>query len=105
MNDLPRFDDSAACVSIGIDPFFPTVDDDSVSARGRGRVTKAIAAICAGCPWHDPCYAYALHNDVHGIWAGTSAYQRDKTRTELGIKPIPVTIYHQPNRVIEDDAA
>lgn len=103
---LPAFDDSAACVQIGTDAYFPSGEDETHGAKGRGRVTETIRAICGACPWHNPCYDYALHHGVQGIWGGTSEYERIRERNRLGMKPISVTAsYHQPNRLTLEDGA
>lgn len=106
MIDLPLFDDDAACVSVGVEAFFPPDNIGEFRGKGYGNVPPAIVALCASCPWHDPCYDYALRYDVQGIWAGTSPSRRDKERAALGIIPIPV-VDHQPGRVrqLEDGAA
>lgn len=56
----------AACRKIPEpDRFFPATRPD-----------KEAKALCAGCPVRDECLAHALAYDEPGVWAGTSAKER-----------------------------
>ena len=66
---MPR----AQCRGEDRDLFFPPLGTDPVKAR----------VICSICPVRQECLDYALPQaDLAGIWAGTSAKQRQKLRTE-----------------------
>ncbi len=66
----------AACRGMGPDFFFPT---SSVSLARAER-------ICARCPVAAECLATALEDpSLHGIWAGTSARERQYLRSEEGL--------------------
>lgn len=56
----------AACAGTDTDAFFPE----------RGADISAAIAVCRGCRVLAPCLAYALDNDVVGVWGGTSARER-----------------------------
>ncbi len=40
----------------------------------------AARAVCARCPTRQPCLAYALSENMPGIWAGTTPRQRAAMR-------------------------
>ena len=69
----------ASCKGINTELFFPDQFSDQI---------KTIHAMCAECPVREACLTYALHVEVHGIWAGTGITQRRLLRRELGIKAI-----------------
>ena len=50
--------------------FFPSNDEPGIAARG----------VCAGCPVREPCLAYAVAEDLEGVWAGTSKRERRAMR-------------------------
>ena len=67
---------NALCQGLGPDFFFPT------SSVGLARAER----ICAGCPVAAECLAVALDDlSLHGIWAGTSARERQYLRSEEGL--------------------
>jgi WhiB family redox-sensing transcriptional regulator len=67
---------NAACQGMGPDFFFPA------NAVGLARVRR----ICAQCPVAEQCLATALDDpSLHGIWAGTSARERQYLRSEEGL--------------------
>ncbi len=45
-----------------------------------GGTADAARAVCSGCPTRQPCLAYALTQDMPGIWAGTTPRQRAAMR-------------------------
>ena len=70
----PAWHADAACRGMGTDHF--------LLERGHhpDQLTAA-RAICARCAVQEPCLAAALtHNDTQGIWAGTTAHDRRRTR-------------------------
>jgi WhiB family redox-sensing transcriptional regulator len=61
-----------ACVDEDPDLWFPE----------KGKPTEA-KLICACCQVRDRCLDYAIeHNEVHGIWAGTTEKDRRRIRRE-----------------------
>lgn len=75
--DIPAWDHTALCTQIGVEMFFPAKGVSSAQAK----------AVCRRCPFLNPCATYALHNDVAGVWGGTSELDRLKARKQLGIIP------------------
>lgn len=66
----------AACQGMHPDLFFP--------GEG-GHVAAAVLAVCAGCPVRAECAAWAV-NELDGMWAGTSAKQRNRARGGRAVK-------------------
>lgn len=56
--------------------------DSAVFFPARGEPTDAAHQACGRCPTRGPCLAYALEEDVEGVWAGTSKRQRRVMRRE-----------------------
>lgn len=75
----PAFDGTQPCID---DPqvFFPENSRASEYSSPRAR------AVCAACPFRRDCLAYAIANDVHGYWGGTSRDERKAIRKEHGIR-------------------
>jgi WhiB family redox-sensing transcriptional regulator len=69
--------DQAACKGVDTELFFPE--------RYKG-VSESIVALCADCPVAPDCLHWAVHHELLGYWAGTSAKRRVTIRRELGIK-------------------
>jgi WhiB family redox-sensing transcriptional regulator len=63
----PAWHAHAACRGMGPELFFTE----------RGEDVRPAKAICSGCPVAVPCGAAA---GEHGIWAGTSARERNQAR-------------------------
>lgn len=42
----------------------------------------AIRMMCEGCPVQRLCLNWAIENEEHGYWGGTSPYQRRQLRSE-----------------------
>jgi Transcription factor WhiB len=67
----PAWHADAACSGSGPSPWFPT----------RGEPTEPAKAVCAACPVRLECLEFALaHDDLAGVWGGTSRQQRDVAR-------------------------
>jgi hypothetical protein len=83
---FPPIDGSQPCASEP-DLFFPKTSRASHFQRPRA------VALCESCPFRRPCLAYALTNDVIGIWGGTAYMERQRIREKHGItaKPIDLT--------------
>lgn len=68
----------AACRREDPELFFP--GEDGHSFHGQSRQAKTV---CFGCPVIRECLRYALdrpEESAHGIWAATTARQREKLR-------------------------
>jgi WhiB family transcriptional regulator, redox-sensing transcriptional regulator len=65
-----------ACLSADPDLFFP------ISAAGpSARQVARAKSVCAGCPVRRECLDFALNtHQVHGVWGGTSAEERQFVR-------------------------
>lgn len=59
---------TAACRNLSSDIFFPNNYNDSSLEKAR--------QICSNCPVKIQCFQDAISNNVYGIWAGTTEYQR-----------------------------
>jgi WhiB family redox-sensing transcriptional regulator len=76
----PLFDGTQPCRDADPELFFP---DDAGTAKKRNDQAKAI---CADCPFAQPCLAYALTVKTHvgyfldGVWGGTTKQQRTRIR-------------------------
>jgi WhiB family redox-sensing transcriptional regulator len=66
----PAWMAEAACRGRGPDVFFPS----------RGGPTEEIRELCGRCRVKDPCLAFALAEDLEGVWAGTSKRERRAMR-------------------------
>ena len=73
-----------ACRAENPELFFPT------SAASPKRIDEA-KAVCLRCPRLDPCLAYALRNNVEGVWGATSYKERQRMRRELKIVAEPIS--------------
>lgn len=57
-----------ACAEVDPEAWFPD----------RGSFAPPLVfTVCAGCPVRRSCLAAALHGREHGVWAGTTAEDRD----------------------------
>ena len=84
---LPEFwnDPRRACVGIPTTVFFPGPD------YANGLPAKQV---CDRCPLIKACRAYALTEDVYGVWGGTTPRDRQRERKRLNVttaKPRPTT--------------
>lgn len=68
--------DEGACMGIDVNEFFPP--------HGKTHM-KEVEGICRSCPVLDVCFEWALHNERHGYWGGTTAVQRTELRRALNI--------------------
>lgn len=69
-----------ACATKPTSIFFP-------DPRTRGITPEMREAIdtCTGCIVRLPCFKYALHHEIHGIWGGLTEAQRENMRRQLKI--------------------
>jgi hypothetical protein len=57
------------------DLFFP---DDFEPKYVRQQVAKEAKLICADCPVKIMCLDYAVSAQMHGVWGGTTEFERKK---------------------------
>lgn len=91
--------DNALCQQIATtETFYP----------GKGESARAAKQVCSMCPVKAPCLSEALAtaevND-HGIWGGTSAFERRKLRrgqpaatATVWVLPVSAPTVEQPRR-------
>lgn len=75
--------DSAKCYS------YPNPDwffDDVIKDRGGREHAPLQKQFCKDCPVINQCLEYAMKVDVHGVWGGTTYYERKQIRRQLGLK-------------------
>jgi WhiB family redox-sensing transcriptional regulator len=75
---LPAYTGREPCRTGDPDRFFPEHGSWRLSSR-RAK------AECKSCPLLNSCFDYALHNDVEGIWGGTSYEDRKRMRRKYKI--------------------
>lgn len=79
--------DSAACRGVGPDMFFiGGFDDSGEPIHGETKeeieLRRKAEATCAGCPVSVDCAEYAVGNERFGMWAGLSARQLKRRRSQ-----------------------
>lgn len=72
------------------EPTFPAPPEDGVPCQANpdlwwpqtseDRTAAWAKAACASCPILDGCLEWAVHNESHGIWGGTTAVERTRIR-------------------------
>lgn len=90
---IPEFlqKDEPLCAQTDPEMFFPQPvagADDVYQFNIRRNVylsERQAKAVCKECPLIKDCLDYALRNDEHGIWGGTTEHERAKIRRSLGI--------------------
>lgn len=78
---MPEFDGSQPCASSG-DFGYP---DEEISAGEAKVINEAFKRVCRGCPFINKCLEYSIAHESHGVWGGTTPYERDVMRRKLGI--------------------
>ncbi len=73
MTAYPPLTGDEPCRKVPADTFFPDLGDDPRDLAG-------ITAICRPCPILLPCLSWAVANEQHGVWAGTTPNQRKQLR-------------------------
>lgn len=88
---------------LGHDPaiFFPHATKDgesdfSTEVRVANANTKMAKLICQDCKQIDHCFAYSIHHERYGIWAGLTERERMTVRRRLNIK----TVQKDPMNII-----
>jgi len=73
MSERPLFPGTWAsdgtCREVDPELFFPIHANDYTHAKAK--------AVCAKCPVVAPCLEWALDNESHGVWGGTSPAERE----------------------------
>jgi len=64
--------DQASCKRSNPEEFFPTSAPDPQTKQR-----------CARCPVREQCLAFALENNMVGVWGGTSTKERRRLKAEL----------------------
>lgn len=72
----PSLTGAEPCLTGSPDRFFPTAPNSTAQA----------AAECRTCPTRDPCFAWAVHHAVEGVWNSTENQRKSYQRTH-GIVP------------------
>lgn len=88
-----------------IDELLADSSDDPVQPNCRGEdpelffprsqvpaVARDAIEVCTDCPMKDPCLAYAMVWDVEGVWGATTKPERDRSRAELGTRPLTLRL-------------
>ena len=68
--------EAAACKGIDVE-FYYLENAQAVAMNPKLR------RICESCPIYDECLEYAIPNEHHGFWAGTSAMDRKAIRARM----------------------
>lgn len=88
----PRFDGTQACAD-------PPREAAAAFAAVPGADPEPAKALCAGCAFLDACRAYALEQDVHGVWGGLTEEERRARRDQEG-RPAPTSIGDELDRMV-----
>jgi len=82
-DQVPDWQFEGACAEVDPEAWFP---------EQGSYAPPLVFAICAGCPVRRSCLAAALHGREQGVWAGTTAEDRDGLLRllRIGISPIVV---------------
>ena len=87
----PKFDHTANCFGLDTNMFYPepternkavatdesNILDDSMTIQAQ---TKYLSRICQECPFLHACREWAIANNEHGVWGGTTESQRKVIR-------------------------
>lgn len=78
---FPRTDDGQPppCTAVP-DAWWP-------AERGQADLAKAV---CRNCPVVAACFNWAVHNEPHGVWGGTTAAEREDLRARLDLPAPPM---------------
>jgi WhiB family redox-sensing transcriptional regulator len=66
----------AACKGSDPDLFFPP------PGRGASKQSATAKQVCSSCPARTACLSWALADNVHGIWGGTTEEERRVRRRQ-----------------------
>lgn len=86
----PDFFDHASCRGVDTNVFFPE--------KGGRQLLAAARRICEGCSVRSECLTWSLemarHVDLHGVFAGLTAAERDAELRRLGHTKVQRTTPH-----------
>lgn len=71
--------ENPACAEVGIEFFFPEVED------GDRIHTQQAINVCIKCPHLAECAEWGINRERFGIWGGITANKRRKIRVTKGI--------------------
>jgi WhiB family redox-sensing transcriptional regulator len=82
MATAPSFDGTQPCLKVDPEIFFPELPEGTPTSEEKKQYeieVIAAKAVCAPCPFIEPCLAYALKTpNTYGIWGATD--ERDRKR-------------------------
>jgi hypothetical protein len=73
----PSFDGTQACKGLSTELFFYDSPEDGFKRQ------QALKPICDTCRFNTPCLEWALDNREHGIWAGTTDFDRRRIKRKI----------------------
>jgi len=72
----------ASCAGLDTEMFFTPLSN----APGRQvEELPTIRRMCASCPVQDHCAEHAIKHELHGVWAGLTAAEREDLRRKKNI--------------------
>jgi hypothetical protein len=71
----PKYTGNEPCAGLNIDYFYMTDEDN----RDISKVNYS-KKICRGCPLIVECFDWAIHHEAHGVWGGTTEFERRAIR-------------------------
>ena len=77
--NLPAYTGTEPCATLGLDYYCYE------TTRITNMHKKAIEEACASCPLLDACLNWAIYNEQHYYWAGTTFKERAKIRSKYRI--------------------
>lgn len=81
----PRLDGHQACRN-------PTTAAAAAYTAVPGADPEPAKELCRRCPFQEPCLAYALQQDVHGVWGGLTDKERSARRARDQLAdPVPAS--------------
>lgn len=92
MIDYPTFHGRQACLN-------PTEEQARGFAGALGADPGPAQAVCAGCPFTEPCREWALTHDTTGVWGASTDTDRIRIRAARGL-PTPPAIGDQLDELI-----
>lgn len=71
------------CKDVDTEIFYPDAYDKS---QYTPSAMKMMRELCSTCPFKEPCLMWALKYEGHGVWAGTTEYDRRRLRKQYGVQ-------------------
>jgi hypothetical protein len=75
--NAPSFDGTQACKGLSTESFFYDNPEEALKRKA------ALKPICDTCRFNTPCLEWALKNREHGIWAGTTDFDRRRIKRKI----------------------